>query len=191
MNTNKFKPIDIILILTAILLLGGVGFAWYHYEQLNTELETKITSQKQELELIRKKMRLLEDLRKNFQSTAAEKDRLIAFIPNAEGQDQFILELERLSQKCQLTLKSCNLAPKPKIITLYPQYEIYQWTVVFEGSYQGLITFLDELPNSNRFVTVSNLETSASYKDDPTKIDLKITCILDLVTIPPQAKVKK
>ena len=66
MSTTKFKSPDIIMMLIAILLLGGVSFAWYHYEQLNTELTAKITSQEQELDRTQKKIKLLEDLKKKF-----------------------------------------------------------------------------------------------------------------------------
>ena len=154
MEIPKFKSLDLIVIAIAVLFLGGIGFAWYYYEQQNTNLVSKIGTQKHDLEEARKKIKLFEEFKKNSAALIAEKERLSSFIPNEEGQDRFIYELERLAQKCKLEVKSCILDKNPKKYKEFPQYVIYQWLVVFEGSYQDLLAFIDELPNANRFSAI-------------------------------------
>jgi Tfp pilus assembly protein PilO len=182
----KNKIFDLILIGGSVILIIVAGLLWYHFNGINVQLEQTITVQKAELKNAYKLIQRLNELKAKSSEIDQQKAWLATFIPNEEGQVQFITELQRMAEKNNIEISQCSLEPNTKKLKAFPNYTIYQWKVKLSGKYQGLIGFLDDLPQSQRCINVSELKLTATF-DEENKTDYTVgmDCMLDLVTTAP------
>lgn len=192
MNMAKNKLFDLALLGAAVLLLAGAGWVWHHFSKSASQIALAVRSQESELKEASAKIKLLQELRAKSGALERQKQWLATFIPNEEGQAQFIGELQRLAERSGIEIISCTLESAPKSLKAFPNYAIYQWKVSFDGTYPGMLAFFDELPASERCVNVAELKLASSGgADDKGKnAILHLDCTLDLVTTAPGEKVK-
>ena len=110
----KSKIFDIILVASAVILLGLAGYLWFNFNHLYQEAASKLNQQKAELKSAIEKFRTISELRQKRNEFILEGKRLDAFIPNLEGQAEFVMELERLATASKVEIGACKLDQKPK-----------------------------------------------------------------------------
>ncbi len=191
MNIKKNRIFDLVFIGIAVVLIGGAGFMWYHFNEANLLLEQEVAKQKAELANASKLIQRYNELKAQSSQIDQKKAWLANFIPSEEGQVMFIAELQRMAEKNNIEISTCLLEATTKKLKAYPNYTIYQWKVNVSGKYQGLIGFLDDLPQSQRCINVSELKLASSYSDEnQTDYQAGMDCVLDLVTSAPVAEEK-
>ena len=191
MNMAKNKLFDLVLIGAALLLLAGAGLVWYHFQQTAGEVAVTVQRQQAELQEASQKIKLLHALRAKTGELEQEQRWLATFLPNDEGQAQFIEELESLAERSGVEVVSCTLDNTPKHLKAFPNYPIYQWKLGLDGGYPGMLAFLRELPNSERCIGIPEVKlTSAASGTAQDKAALHMECTLDLVTTAAVEKVK-
>ncbi len=186
----KIKPLDIGLYILAVLLLSGAGYAWFVFSQQNRTLNAAIEKDKVAIAAAVAKVKLLEELKAKSLEFEAEGRRMASYIPSKEEQAQFVIELERLGDEAEVTVKSCTLDPEPIRKPELPGYLFCQWRLNLSGDYQGLLDFLDELPKGSRMIAVSELTVNSFPDDENQDYILDIGLVLHLVINAPPEKVK-
>ncbi len=182
----KNKLFDLILIGVSVVLILSAGLIWYHFNGRNVQLEQVVAQQKAELQNASALIRRLNELKAKASEIDQQKAWLTNFIPNEEGQVLFISELQRMAEKDNIEISDCSLESTPKKLNDFPNYTIYQWKVKLSGKYSGLIAFLNDLPQSQRCINVSELKlTSSTEEENQTEYMVGMDCVLDLVTTAP------
>jgi Tfp pilus assembly protein PilO len=178
----RSKVFDIVLIVFGVILLGSAGFAWYYFFQQNQTLDATSKQLKTDIAVAVNKLQELQQLRLKSPEFEAEKVRMTGYIPNRQEQADFIYELEQLGDKCQIKVKSCTLNQTPVTNPSIAGYQFYDWKISMTGSYQGLLSFLDEIPKSKRMAVISDLQTNAVFDENKNNYRLDVNLSLELVT---------
>lgn len=194
----KNKIGDIVLGIIAALVFLGAVFSAFYFNNKNNETTVILNSKQQEIKSLQQKIKDYPKTIEKLNQLEIDKDRLMHFIPDKEGQKEFIWELENLADLTGVSISQCNIEKDVKHFAKLPQYDIYQWKILLKGSYTSLVAFLDKLPGSQRAAMVSSLNvTSQDVSDIEKKKNatlnyiLTVDITLDLVSKNSQEKVAK
>ncbi len=189
--TKKNNLSTIIFILVMVLCSGGVIAGGLYYLSKNNELNLKINQRQAEFMEMKRKIAMIPLLQEQSKTGVAEINRLHRFAPSREEQAAFVLELERIAQKCGVDILLCKMDDKIKNYKNLTTYQVYQWAVELNGDYQNIKRFLEAILESKRFMLVSSLNINASEPDSESRkaYELNTKLILDLIAPVEQGKV--
>lgn len=173
----------IFIVVGVIIFLSAIG-GFIYVLNLTNEISVVRQQKENELKIAIEKIRNLPKLKEDLAVLEAEETRLATFIPNKEGQAEFVWQLEELASQSKIDITSCSIEKESKGYKDLPGFIVYQWKVKIEGDYEGLIRFLEILPQAKRGVLASDLKINSIFGDETDKDDykLQVEMILDLIT---------
>ncbi len=191
--TKKNNVSTIIFIIVTALISGGIIAGGVYYLTKDNELNIKINQRQSEFMQMKQKVAMLPLLREQSKTGIAEINRLHQFAPSREEQAAFVLELERMADKCKVNILLCKMDDKIKNFKNLATYQVYQWAVELSGEYHGIRRFLETILQSKRFMMVSSLNINASEPDSKSRkaYELNTQLILDLIAPVEQGKVSQ
>jgi len=170
---------NIILVVIAVLvLILGICAGMYSLSK-NNIIKNEITAKQDELTRIKNKLQSYPNLEAEFERLKGEIDRLATYIPNEEGQAEFVKELQTWTDKNEVSLNSCMVNSEPLVLEKLPNYLIYRWNVKLACKYHNLLSLIKDITNGSRFVLVSNVGAERD-KEDATKLLIELS--LDLIS---------
>jgi Tfp pilus assembly protein PilO len=191
---KKLKRSDLLIILVMVALIGGVGYWVFYNSTAIAKVTTAWRDQEAELTRIKQKVAGLKQLQEEVTVNEAEMQRLAVYIPDREGQAEFILELDDLTHSSGVRVKSCKVSDRPTSFPDLPEYLVYQWDVTLESGYRQLLRFLESLPSQPRSTLLSklNIASAGPGEDDQTfdKYILNVQLTLDLIATTGQKQKK-
>lgn len=189
----KFKLIDIIIMIGMVIVIGCLGMGISYYSGLTAETVAKRETKEKELESIKQKVAKFQSLQDEVARNEAEFNQIATYLPDREGQADFIMELEQLHESSGVKLESCTIADMPKPFPDLANYQIYEWNVTYQADYSQLIKLLEALPNQPRSTMVSNINISASEPDkesnSKSKYNLSVQLTYNLISTTEPKKV--
>ncbi|HYH02186.1 MAG TPA: type 4a pilus biogenesis protein PilO, partial [Bacillota bacterium] len=142
-------------------------------------------AKEQELQGIRKKVANFALLQDEVARNEAAMQRLADYIPDQEGQADFIMELDALTSSSGVELQNCSVSEQPTSFPNLPEYQIYQWNVSLQSDYPQLMKFLETIPSLKRSAMVSKVNISAGTAEAEGKTNarynLNIQLTMDLI----------
>ena len=174
----------IVFIVAGSLVFVGLIAGFIYLFNLNTEKADLRRQKENELKIAIEKINSLPKLKEEISILEAEEERLTQFVPDKEGQAEFVWELQELADKSKITIVSCDIEKESKKYQDNPEFKVYQWRVTISGRYQGLIEFLNLLPHAKRGVQVSSLKINSLTNDESNRgnYKLNVEMMLDLIT---------
>jgi len=174
----------IVFIVVGLLILIGLSAGFVYLYNLNTQKVALRLQKENELNIAVAKINRLPKLKEEVSVLEAEEQRLIQFVPDKEGQAEFVWELQDLAEKSKITIVSCDIEKNFKKYQDNPEFKVYQWRVTISGRYSGLVDFLELLPRAKRSVQVSSLKINSISEDDLNRgnYKLNVEMMLDLIT---------
>jgi len=190
----KSKVSDIVVLLFGILsATAGMIYAVNQWDK-NGKSAKELLAKRAELKSIQVRAAFLPTLRQKNIENSKRLEKLNHFIPDKEGQAEFVIELDKIVKRCGLELTDCNLKSQPLSYKSLPKFIIYRWNISLKGDYRGIESFLTELPKEERYIMVAEMSLSSGNSDSEkmTGMSYQLTAkfSLDLVTAPPSEKVK-
>jgi Tfp pilus assembly protein PilO len=182
----KLKTVDLIIIALMVLVIAGIGYAIYHNAGQIARVGAERKSKEAELAQIRAKVANFSKLRAEVAANEAAMQQLATYIPDQEGQADFIAELSELIQGSGVQLKSCRASAEPTSFPGLPEYRVYQWDLTLTAVYPQLLKFLQTLPAEERSTLVSKINISAGEPDEDqgrrSRYVLNVQLTLDLIS---------
>ncbi|HEY8464566.1 MAG TPA: type 4a pilus biogenesis protein PilO [Bacillota bacterium] len=189
----KFKKSDLIIIAVLVLLSGCLGGGIYYNSGQIAMMTAKRQAKEAELQKIKEKVLNFNQLQEEVAQNEAAMQRLADYIPDREGQAEFIMELDALTDSSGVQLKSCSVNEQPLPFPNLPEYLIYRWNVNLQSNYTQLMRFLEILPLQKRSVMVSKININSVQPDAKTETNarysLNVQLTLDLIATAGQKKV--
>jgi Tfp pilus assembly protein PilO len=161
----KLKKSDLIIIALMVLVIAGIGWGIHSYFVQIAQVSANRQTEEAKLATIRTKVANFSKLQAEVATNEAEMQRLATYIPDQEGQADFITELSRLIGGSGVKLKSCSAVEQATPFPDLPEYLVYQWNVTLESVYPQLLQFLETLPVEERSTLVSKINISAGEAD--------------------------
>lgn len=191
MRQKISKGLIVFIIIGIVILLSAIGGFIYLYN-LTSETAALRQQKDSELKIAVGKIERSPQIEEELAQLRAEEIRLDKFVPDKEGQDEFIWQLEELADQSKITIASCNIEKESKDYKDLTGFKVYQWNVKIRGDYKGLYNFLKILPESKRGVMVSMIKINSLVDNEKVKKNylLEVELILDLITSSGE-KVKK
>ena len=182
----KFKTSDLIIIVVLVLLVIGLGCGIYYYSNQIEAVKIQRQAKEQELQGIRKKVADFASLQDEVARNEAAMQKLADYIPDQEGQAEFIVQLDDLTSSSGVKLQNCSVSEQPVSFPNLPEYQIYQWSINLESNYPQLMKFLETVPKLERSVMVSKVNISAGAPDEnerksKARYNLNIQLTMDLI----------
>jgi Tfp pilus assembly protein PilO len=182
----KLKQSDLMIIVLMVLVIAVIGWGIYSYAAQIARVSADRHAEEAKLAKIRDQVANFSKLQAEEATNEAEMQRLATYIPDREGQADFITELSRLTVGSGVKLKSCRAAEQATPFPNLPEYLIYQWDVTLESVYPQLLKFLETLPVEERSTLVSKINISAGEPDaakgQPAQYILNVQLTLDLIS---------
>jgi Tfp pilus assembly protein PilO len=189
----KFKLIDIIVIVVMVIAIACLGVGISYYSGLTAETAAQRKAKEQELAGIKQKVAAFQSLQDEVARNEADFNRLASYLPDREGQAEFIMELDQLHELSGVELQSCSIADAPKPFPDLANYVIYEWKVTYKSDYGQLIKLLEALPSQPRSTMVSDINISASQPDQASnaksEYDLSVQLTYNLISTTEPKKV--
>lgn len=182
----KLKTSDLIIIVVLVLVVIGLGGGIYYYSGQIEMVKTQRQAKEQELQGIRKKVANFAMLQDEVARNEAAMQQLADYIPDQEGQAEFIAQLDELTFSSGVKLQNCSVSEQPVPFPNLPEYQIYQWNINLQSNYPQLMKFLETVPNMDRSVMVSKINISAGMPDEnesnsKARYNLNIQLTMDLI----------
>ena len=92
-----------------LLILIGLSAGFVYLYNLNTQKVALRLQKENELNIAVAKINRLPKLKEEVSVLEAEEQRLIQFVPDKEGQAEFVWELQDLAEKSKITIVSCDI----------------------------------------------------------------------------------
>ncbi|HOP75724.1 MAG TPA: type 4a pilus biogenesis protein PilO [Bacillota bacterium] len=182
MPKNKMIINNIVfIIVVSVLLAGSIASGIYLYNENQKIMEEK-SAKGRELEDLQRRLELIPDLESMNEELNNEKQKLSSYIPDKEGQANFVRELEKLASSCDVQILSCQSKSDVFHHKDLPQYPVYQWELNLESNYSGLSQFLKSLSDAKRFLVVSELAVNSLFSEEDGKYLVNTRVTLDLIT---------
>ncbi|MGE5559284.1 MAG: type 4a pilus biogenesis protein PilO [Bacillota bacterium] len=152
--------------LSALITLGVVIFIVIVYivlvyaprnKQLD-ELEAKRVQKTAELEAVIREVKQLDDLKRQLAAVKDEINRLNIMLPRNKEVASLIKSIELVILRNKITFGS--LASKEASESPDPRYKIIEISLQFAGKFVNIESFLTELTNMPRLITVSTFNIS-------------------------------
>jgi Tfp pilus assembly protein PilO len=182
----KLKRSDLIIMAVMVLIIIGIGYGIYSYSGQIARVTAERRAQETELAQIRSKVANFSKLQAEVAANEAEMQRLATYIPDQEGQANFITELSGLTLESGVQLKSCRASEQTTPFPDLPEYVVYQWEVTLESVYPQLLQFLETLPTEERSTMVSKINISAGEPSEDqgwrSHYVLNVQITLDLIS---------
>jgi hypothetical protein len=180
----KLKRSDWIIIGSMLLVIVGIGSGIYGNSAQIAKVTATRRAKEAEVARIRAKVADFGKLREEVAANETKMQRLATYIPDREGQANFITELSGLTLGSRVKFKSCRAAEQPTPFPNLPEYLVYHWDVTFESLYPQLLRFLENLPAQERSTLVSKINISAGTGDETrdSRYTLNVQLTLDLIS---------
>jgi hypothetical protein len=180
----KLKKSDWIIIGIMLLVIAGISYGIYGYSAQIAKVAAARRAKEAELVQIRAKVAGFGRLQEEVAANETEMQRLATYIPDREGQANFITELSGLTLGSKVKLQSCRAAEQPTPFPNLPEYQVYHWDVTFESLYPQLLRFLENLPAQKRSTLVSKINISAGAADETrdSQYLLNVQLTMDLIS---------
>jgi Tfp pilus assembly protein PilO len=188
----KFKLVDIVVIGLMVIAIACLGMGISYYSGLAAEAATQRKAKEQELAGIKQKVATFQSLQDEVAQNEADFNRLASYLPDREGQADFIMELDQLHELSGVRLENCSIADTPKPFPDLANYVIYEWKVTYKSNYSQLIRLLEALPNQPRSTMVSDINISAAQPDQndvKSRYDLSVQLTYNLISTTEPKKV--
>jgi Tfp pilus assembly protein PilO len=188
----KFKLVDIVVIGLMVIAIACLGMGISYYSGLAAETATQRKAKEQELAGIKQKVATFQSLQDEVAQNEADFNRLASYLPDREGQADFIMELDQLHELSGVRLENCSIADTPKPFPDLANYVIYEWKVTYKSNYSQLIRLLEALPNQPRSTMVSDINISAAQPDQndvKSRYDLSVQLTYNLISTTEPKKV--
>jgi Tfp pilus assembly protein PilO len=182
----KLKKSDLIIIAVMLLVIAGIGYGIYNYSGQIAQVSAQRRAKEAELARIRVKVANFSKLQTEVAANEGQMQRIATYIPDQEGQANFITELSGLTLGSGVKLKSCKAGETATPFPNLPEYLVYQWDVTLESVYPQLLQFLETLPTEERSTMVSKINISAGESDEDqdrrSRYVLNVQLTLDLIS---------
>lgn len=174
-NKNYWSLISFLTIIIAIAI--GYFFIYPNIDQLKN-LNIQIYARDKENQAMEVKIVDLRALKAAFDQNPQKVGKFDLAMPKNDAMPDLLVSLEEMSQKSALSMPT--VANKSKSDGKYTSINI-----AFEGSYESLKMFLDDLENNIRLVAVSSISLSTKdVKADNSTIQGNMT--LDFFKVTPK-----
>lgn len=135
-------------------------------------LQKTLDQQKETLASVKKKTEDITLARKNYQGLSQEiVNNLKNLIPNTQNPTFIIDNVTYLSRQNEATISGVQfqpmtLQPPPSKLTTLGTVSEVEFTVVYQGEYDDLITILDQINRANRLIRIESVSLNQS-EDTP------------------------
>jgi Tfp pilus assembly protein PilO len=189
----KFKTIDIIIIVVMVIVIGCLGAGISYFSGLIAETVTQREAKEKQLESVKQRVATFQSLQDEVARNETDFNRLASYLPDREGQAEFIMELDQLHELSGVELKGCSIAETPRPFPDLANYLVYEWKVTYQSDYTQLIKLLEALPSQPRSTMVSDINISASEpdkeSDSKSKYNLSVQLTYNLISTTEPKKV--
>lgn len=192
MNERRGNSNIIIIVIAVILLLGGSFLGYYLYTE-NDKVSKEYSINNSRLKKIEQQLMTIPDLDAELLNLKEKENSLISYVPDREGQAQFVKDLQQLASNNRLEIISCESKDSSKVKFKVPNYYTHRWNIKMLGEYQKYIEFMNALPTTSQVLLIDELSVSNKYKsaDEKSKNKLDIQLTIDLISKSTNEKVKE
>jgi len=176
----------IVIVIFVVFIIGGSYLAYYLYNE-NNKINQDLNAKQARIELIRKKLEQFDDLDAELERLQTEEQQLVNYVPDREGQAQFVKNIESIADSCKVKINRCNnegLSPLERL----PEYVANKWSITLTGDYFRIIEFINQLPTTSQIIMISSI--SFNEISDKINQDIEVKILLDLIAKSTEKNVK-